>query len=248
MLRIGDAFSRVFCAAILLSLSTGAYAERVTSISPEDLGRWKSDGNGGCYFDPNDDGPDQCSPPSGRWKFDGSVCYWAANDSGPNQCDPTSPDPPDGTPIPQWNESIQPTELSEADGFGPTALPVIPSCSSATKKGKTGYITVQMIPAGFVQWGAGMYAPTWNYGPWWASVTVNGQLVDQKGPPSQMYPPHGSLAPNQLPPGAIVNIFVIHVFPYFYWNVFWTPELGWGYTWAVYWARTHGSLSCRLPL
>jgi len=26
-------------------------------------GRWKDDGHGGCYFDANDDGPDQCVPP-----------------------------------------------------------------------------------------------------------------------------------------------------------------------------------------
>jgi len=53
---------------------------------PED-GRWKSDGNGGCYWDANDSGPDQCDPTSGRWKSDGfGNCYWDANDSGSDQC------------------------------------------------------------------------------------------------------------------------------------------------------------------
>lgn len=52
-------------------------------------GRWKSDDNGGCYWDPNDSGPDQCSPPTGRWKSDGNGgCYWDPNDSGPDQCVP----------------------------------------------------------------------------------------------------------------------------------------------------------------
>lgn len=30
--------------------------------SGDPQGRWKDDGNGGCYWDPNDDGPDQCQP------------------------------------------------------------------------------------------------------------------------------------------------------------------------------------------
>lgn len=54
-------------------------------------GRWKGDGHGGCYWDANDDGPDQCNPdaPSGgRWKVDGQGgCYWDAADNGPNQCE-----------------------------------------------------------------------------------------------------------------------------------------------------------------
>jgi hypothetical protein len=52
-------------------------------------GRWKDDGQGGCYWDPNDSGPDQCVPPTGRWKDDGQGgCYWDPNDSGPDQCVP----------------------------------------------------------------------------------------------------------------------------------------------------------------
>jgi hypothetical protein len=55
-------------------------------------GRWKAGGTGECYWDPNDSGPDQCSPevPTGRWKDDGNGgCYWDPNDSGPDQCVPT---------------------------------------------------------------------------------------------------------------------------------------------------------------
>ena len=32
-------------------------------ISCQD-GRWKDDGNGGCYFDASDSGPNQCQPPA----------------------------------------------------------------------------------------------------------------------------------------------------------------------------------------
>ncbi len=48
-------------------------------------GRWKI-GDTGCYWDPNDDGANQCT--AGRWKIagDGS-CYGDTTDSGPNQCD-----------------------------------------------------------------------------------------------------------------------------------------------------------------
>src|SRR5690242_16278263 len=31
-------------------------------------GRWKLGGDGSCFFDPDDSGPDQCSPNLGRWK------------------------------------------------------------------------------------------------------------------------------------------------------------------------------------
>ena len=62
-------------------------------------GRWKDDGNGGCVFDANDDGSDQCSPagvpPAGRWKDDGNGgCQFDATDSGPDQCVP--PAAPEG--------------------------------------------------------------------------------------------------------------------------------------------------------
>jgi len=52
-------------------------------------GRWKVAGDGSCYFDETDDGPDQCSPEPGRWKVagDGS-CYFDETDDGPDQCVP----------------------------------------------------------------------------------------------------------------------------------------------------------------
>src|SRR5262245_48646751 len=46
---------------------------------PLPSGRYKAVG-GQCVWDPNDSGPDQCSPlppPTGRYKFDGfGTCYW----------------------------------------------------------------------------------------------------------------------------------------------------------------------------
>jgi hypothetical protein len=55
-------------------------------------GRWKIDGSR-CYFDGDDEGPDQCRPSRvpqpGRWKVDGAGgCYFDSTDDGPNQCTP----------------------------------------------------------------------------------------------------------------------------------------------------------------
>jgi hypothetical protein len=56
-------------------------------------GRWKLGGDGSCYFDPDDSGPDQCSASPGRWKLGGDgSCYWDPADSGPNQCTPPATD------------------------------------------------------------------------------------------------------------------------------------------------------------
>src|SRR5262245_11670021 len=56
-------------------------------------GRWKLGGDGSCYFDPDDSGPDQCTAAPGRWKLGGDgSCYFDANDSGPNQCTPSAAD------------------------------------------------------------------------------------------------------------------------------------------------------------
>jgi hypothetical protein len=73
----------------LLVLTVG-----VTAATPEASGRWKLGGDGGCYFDPTDEGPDQCSAVLGRWKLGGDgTCYFDANDGGPDQCAPASSAP-----------------------------------------------------------------------------------------------------------------------------------------------------------
>jgi hypothetical protein len=82
MLRKLLLFTAVVCLTLVATTPTSGASD----------GRWKDDGNGGCYFDANDSGPDQCSPTPGRWKDDGNGgCYFDANDSGPNQCQPQQP-------------------------------------------------------------------------------------------------------------------------------------------------------------
>jgi hypothetical protein len=57
---------------------------------PSPTGRYKII-DAQCVWDPNDSGPDQCSPlpPPGRYKYDGfGVCYWEPNDYPPDQCSP----------------------------------------------------------------------------------------------------------------------------------------------------------------
>jgi hypothetical protein len=73
------------------ALMIGCLALAGSAASAAMEGRWKDDGNGGCVFDPNDSGPDQCTPPvpTGRFKDDGNGgCVFDPNDSGPNQCTP----------------------------------------------------------------------------------------------------------------------------------------------------------------
>ena len=68
-------------------LTAIALAAASTGAAPE--GRWKLAGDGTCYLDRNDAGPDQCSGIPGRWKLGGNgSCYWDDDDSGPNQCQP----------------------------------------------------------------------------------------------------------------------------------------------------------------
>jgi hypothetical protein len=61
-----------------------------TVTTPNGLeGRWKFAGDGTCYLDLTDSGPDQCSASPGRWKVGADdSCYWDDDDSGPNQCAP----------------------------------------------------------------------------------------------------------------------------------------------------------------
>ena len=52
-------------------------------------GRYKKGKDGSCYWDPKDDGPNQCTPvKKGRWKKDGDKCIWDKDDTGPDQCQP----------------------------------------------------------------------------------------------------------------------------------------------------------------
>ena len=76
--------SKTTIVLILLALWVSA-----TAFAPDaSAGRWKKGPNGACVWDAKDTGPDQCTPPKGRFKKDGNRCYWDANDSGPDQCKP----------------------------------------------------------------------------------------------------------------------------------------------------------------
>ena len=78
---------RVVSSALLMGLLV--LTAGVTAATAEASGRWKLGGDGGCYFDANDDGPDQCTPGSlGRWKLGGDgSCYFDATDGGPELLD-----------------------------------------------------------------------------------------------------------------------------------------------------------------
>lgn len=70
-------------------LLLAALSLTVTDAATAPEGRWKLAGDGTCYLDRNDSGPDQCFSFPGRWKLGGDgSCYWDDDDSGPNQCVP----------------------------------------------------------------------------------------------------------------------------------------------------------------
>jgi hypothetical protein len=73
--------------------ATTGLAAKPTAAATAD-GRWKLGGDGSCFWDPDDSGPDQCAQAEGRWKLGGDgSCYWDANDSGPSQCAPPAESP-----------------------------------------------------------------------------------------------------------------------------------------------------------
>jgi len=216
--------------------------------------RWKW-GDSGCYWDANDDGPDQCDPndvqpPSGRFKTDGMSCWWDPLDNGPNQCDPSQappsgpPPPPDPQTEPNSTDSVGLTGVSEnLGGYG--LIGAVPSCRAYTSYGNVGYISVQANPLdGSMQWGAYQYSPWENYGWWDALVKVNGVQRDVK---LQLYPPHGSLGASQAPPGSLVNIYVKHAYWRWVFTVSWIPDIG--YMPIGFWqlVGSRGVLNCMMP-
>jgi hypothetical protein len=180
-------------------------------------GRWKVGSGEECYWDANDNGPNQCYPITGRWKGDGQGgCYWEANDGGPDQCAPPAApsEPPPNTSIPDPDDSQNPV-VTYPQGIGVEVGG--PSCASYTKHGDRGYIAVQVNPSnGYIQYGAFMDRPWENYGLWIVQETVNGAQVNLK---SVYRNPHGSQPPSVVPPGSTFGVKVKHWFPYLSW--FW---------------------------
>lgn len=74
----------------LMSLIGVTIAAQAAQAAPTNEGRWKLD-MGVCYWEANDEGPDQCDPTIGRWKLDGRGNCYFANDPGEDQCSPTDP-------------------------------------------------------------------------------------------------------------------------------------------------------------
>jgi len=193
-------------------------------------GRWKV-GSDGCYWDANDDGPDQCDPngPTGRYKVDGAGhCYWEPNDSGPAQCAP-EPRPVDPGEI-EANDGSGAQTYSYADGLGSWLTPNYPSCANLRINGNVGWIQIQTNPSdGSLQWGVGMHSPLENFGLWLVWEQVNGGLLNSK---AEWYPPHGSQGALKVPSGAVYELVVRH----FYMRTSWIwifdpghPEAGgWG--------------------
>jgi hypothetical protein len=80
--------------AMLFAFVLVVWVSGFLSVDLAEAGRWKVGTGGTCYWDANDNGPNQCDPnappPTGRYKWSGWHCYWEPNDSGPNQCDPST--------------------------------------------------------------------------------------------------------------------------------------------------------------
>ena len=100
------------------------------------------------------------------------------------------------------------------------------SCASHQVRGNVGYIYAQTDIGGRFHWGAAMYRPSWNWGPWVVDVRRYQHRVDFK---RQMYAPHGSVPPSSAPSGSVMHVGAVHVFWWF------------GFRTAV------GLLSCRMP-
>lgn len=96
-----------------------------------------------------------------------------------------------------------------APGMRNLFQPPLPSCRTVVFPGTTGAIEVQTSPAGYVQWGAYMYSIVLDFGKWWSEEYVNGKLINSK--PVQLYPPHGSQPPQNVPSGSVFSVQVEHV-------------------------------------
>ena len=95
-------------------------------VSAASEGRWKLGGDGSCYWDETDSGPDQCSAnPPGRWKLGGDgSCYFDAEDSGADQCTPAEPDAPSQNIGATSERAVQTVSTSNEAEVTPSATPI----------------------------------------------------------------------------------------------------------------------------
>jgi hypothetical protein len=110
--------------------------EKAQASATSPSGRFKAAPDGTCTFDPNDSGPDQCTPAvvipgpptsGGRFKAGpGGTCVFVPNDGGPNQCTPAGFTP---TPSAGRFKAIDGTCVFDPNDSGPnqcTPAVVIP--------------------------------------------------------------------------------------------------------------------------
>jgi hypothetical protein len=108
---------------VVLAVGMVAMAGQATAAE----GRWKLGGDGACYFDAADSGPDQCAPMTGRWKLGGDGnCYFDANDGGPDQCVPVeatpatiAPDDDAAAPLGEHEGAVPAGAVDPASGTRP---------------------------------------------------------------------------------------------------------------------------------
>ncbi|HEV8561915.1 MAG TPA: hypothetical protein VGR06_36800 [Actinophytocola sp.] len=214
---------RRLCVLVVVVSAVAGIGVSVPPAALADDGRWKV-GESGCYWDPNDAGPDQCSPDTGRYKVgDGPVCYWENNDSGPNQCDPGQQTPaetiPEDQPIPYTDDSSS----IQRSFTGPGSPPGV-SCENFTQVGANGIarISVNVTPDGTLHYSMGMPHFWENYGLWIVDTWVNGRHL--RSHPLTPLPPSGSEPRSVVPSGSEFFIQAIHYFLYF--EIFWVsaPE------------------------
>src|SRR3954469_23954379 len=81
---------RLACVLLVLGVA-GVTTSFDSAAAVQNRGRYKKQGNA-CLWDPNDSGPNQCTPVTGRGRFkkDGDKCLWRASDKGPDQCRPAT--------------------------------------------------------------------------------------------------------------------------------------------------------------
>jgi hypothetical protein len=240
---------RRFCVLLLVVSTWVGIGVAGSPAALADGGRWKV-GDAGCYWDPNDSGPDQCSPNVGRYKVgDGGQCYWDANDSGPNQCEPAQPAPaetlPD-QPIP-YTDDTSSVQRSFDGGAGPSGI----SCRSYAPPAFVGTVrvSVNVDDGGTLHYAMGM--PHWweNYGLWIVRELVNGRMINEGR--FSAWSQSGSEPPSVVPSGSLWAISVIHYFAYV--EIFWVPAPECAFLFCydpvpvLLPAITVSNLSCRMP-
>lgn len=240
---------RRWCVLVSVMSAVAGIGVSGSTAALADGGRWKV-GESGCYWDPNDSGPDQCSPGTGRYKLGaGPVCYWEANDSGPNQCDPGEQAPAETVPEDQPIPYVDDTASIQLTFTGPGTPPGV-YCNDYSLEGQPSMIrfSVSMTSDGTLHYSMGMPRIWENYGLWYASTWVDGAL--RRIHPRSVSPPSGSEPRDIMRPGSVFYIEAVHYFVHF--EIYWlpTPDCIFAFCFRPVLvpmpAKTTGSLACHI--